>query len=139
MALYIENFKSFFEKHAHHSYVNGLEKTGITIDKIPRVDEMDKKLSEFKGAVCVRGFIPPSAFMELQSRGILAIAADMRTLEHLTYTPAPDIVHEAAGHAPIISDPSYAEYLYNYGEVASKQFLQKMIITYILQLKLMMS
>ena len=113
--------KVFFEKHAHISYLDGLKKTGITIDRIPHVDDMDNKLSEFGwGAVCVRGFIPPGAFMELQSRGILAIAADMRTLEHLTYTPAPDIVHEAAGHAPILADPDYAAYLHHYGEVSSK-------------------
>jgi len=65
---------------------------------------MDYKLSQFGwGAVCVRGFIPPAAFMELQSRGILAIAADMRTLEHLTYTPAPDIVHEAQAMRQLLS------------------------------------
>ena len=113
--------KAFFEKHAHISYLEGLKKTGITIDRIPHVNDMDYKLSQFGwGAVCVRGFIPPAAFMELQSRGILAIAADMRTLEHLTYTPAPDIVHEAAGHAPILADSDYAAYLHHYGEVSSK-------------------
>ena len=103
-----------------------MEKTGITIDRIPKVEEMDQKLSNFGwGAVCVRGFIPPGAFMELQSRGILAIAADMRTLDHLNYTPAPDIVHEAAGHAPIIADPNYAQYLHHYGEVSSKAISSK--------------
>ncbi|MBT5955986.1 MAG: aromatic amino acid hydroxylase [Candidatus Marinimicrobia bacterium] len=113
--------KAFFEKYAHVSYLDGLKKTGITIDRIPHVNDMDYKLSKFGwGAVCVRGFIPPAAFMELQSRGILAIAADMRTLNHLTYTPAPDIVHEAAGHAPILADPDYAAYLHHYGEVSSK-------------------
>ena len=58
------------------------------------------------GAVPVRGFIPPWAFMEFQALGILPIACDMRNSEHLTYTPAPDIVHESAGHSPIIiNDP----------------------------------
>ena len=113
--------KAFFEKHAHVSYLDGLKKTGITTERIPNVKEMDNKLSQFGwGAVCVRGFIPPAVFMELQSRGVLAIAADMRTLEHLSYTPAPDIVHEAAGHAPIIADPDYAAYLHHYGEISSK-------------------
>ena len=44
----------------------------------------------------------------------------MRRLEHLAYTPAPDIVHEAAGHAPIIADPAYARYLKQYGEISRK-------------------
>ena len=58
--------KSFFKKNAHKSYLLGLEKTGITIDQIPCVKEMDLRLSKFGwGAVCVRGFIPPAAFMEL--------------------------------------------------------------------------
>jgi phenylalanine-4-hydroxylase len=38
------------------------------------------------------------------------IASDIRQLEHIEYTPAPDIIHEGAGHAPIIANPEYAEY-----------------------------
>ena len=62
-------------------------------------------------AAPVRGFIPPAVFTEMQARGVLAIAADIRTHEHVEYTPAPDIVHESAGHAPILKDPRYADYL----------------------------
>ncbi len=49
----------------------------------------------------------------------------MRTIDHLLYTPAPDIVHEAAGHAPILADPEYAEYLRKYGEVARHSIISK--------------
>ncbi len=52
--------------------------------------------------------------------GILPIACEMRTPEHVAYTPAPDIVHEAAGHAPILADPEFAKHLHAYGEVARK-------------------
>jgi len=31
---------------------------------------------------------------------VLVIASDIRQLEHIEYTPAPDIIHEGAGHAP---------------------------------------
>ena len=44
----------------------------------------------------------------------------MRSLEHLFYTPTPDIVHEAAGHSPMIADADYAEYLKYYGKIACK-------------------
>ena len=113
--------RQYFQQTAHPAYLKGLAACGIEQERITKIEEMDHKLSAFGwGAVCVRGFIPPAAFMELQSLGVLAIAADMRSLEHLTYTPAPDIVHEAAGHAPIIADPDYADYLKKYGEIASK-------------------
>ncbi|MBI4911513.1 MAG: aromatic amino acid hydroxylase [Acidobacteria bacterium] len=97
---------------AHSSYLQGLGATGIGLERIPSLDEMNEKLASFGwSAVAVRGFIPPAVFTEFQSLGVLAIAADIRTYEHIEYTPAPDIVHESAGHAPLLSDPRYAEYL----------------------------
>ncbi|HEU4382633.1 MAG TPA: aromatic amino acid hydroxylase [Anaeromyxobacteraceae bacterium] len=103
---------------AHPSYLAGLAATGISVERIPRLDEMNQKLAEVGwGAVPVRGFVPPAVFTELQSLGVLAIAADIRSVEHVEYTPAPDIVHESAGHAPIISNRRYAEYLKRAGEV----------------------
>ena len=111
----------FFSEHAHSSYKEGLKKTGITINKIPRIDRINQKLKKLGWrAICVRGFIPPNAFMEFQSLKILPIAADMRSHKHLTYTPSPDIVHEAAGHAPIIANNDYADYLCAYAQIAQK-------------------
>ena len=72
--------------------------------------------------MCVDGFIPPRAFQELQSLSILPVAADMRTAEHLVYTPAPDIIHEAAGHAPILPDATYAAYLRRIGAAGARAF-----------------
>jgi len=116
----------FFTSHGHESYIEGLEKTGISLNQIPKIEDMDEKLSKIGwGAVCVRGFIHPQAFMEFQSLGILPIAADMRTIEHLTYTPAPDIVHEAAGHAPILINEEYGNYIKEYGSIASKAIMSK--------------
>ena len=68
----------------------------------------------------VDGFIPPAIFMEFQALKVLVIALDMRSVEHIFYTPAPDIVHESAGHAPFIVDIDYAEFLQRFGEVGMK-------------------
>ncbi|MCP3099949.1 aromatic amino acid hydroxylase [Myxococcus sp. K15C18031901] len=106
---------------AHAVYLEGLEATGIGAERIPSLDEMNAKLSRMGwSCVGVRGFIPPAVFTELQSLGVLAIAADIRTHEHIDYTPAPDIVHESAGHAPIIANRRYAEYLKACGLVGFK-------------------
>jgi phenylalanine-4-hydroxylase len=108
---------------AHAAYGEGLGQTGISVERIPRIREMDEHLAPFGwGAVCVDGFIPPRAFQELQSLSILPIAADMRSAEHLVYTPAPDIIHEAAGHAPILPDPVYASYLRRIGAAGARAF-----------------
>lgn len=82
---------------------------------------MNRILSEIGwAAVAVDGFIPPNAFMEFQAYNVLVIASDIRQLEHIEYTPAPDIIHEGAGHAPIIANPEYAEYLRRFGEIGCK-------------------
>lgn len=111
---------------AHEAYVNGLATTGISLDHIPSLEEMNQCLSKIGwGAVAVDGFIPPSAFMEFQKYKVLVIAADIRPYNQIEYTPAPDIIHEAAGHAPIIADPDYAEYLRYFGEIGSRAFSSK--------------
>ena len=108
-------------KVAHKSYLNGLEKAGISVNRIPEMEGMNRILKEIGwAAVSVDGFIPPNAFMEFQAFNVLVIASDVRTLEHIEYTPAPDIIHEAAGHAPIIANPEYAEYLRRFGEIGCK-------------------
>lgn len=111
----------YLSKVAHESYLDGLRQTGIDIDNIPNMYGMNRILKEIGwAAVAVDGFIPPSAFMEFQAYNVLVIACDIRQLEHIEYTPAPDIIHEGAGHAPIIANPEYAEYLRRFGEIGCK-------------------
>jgi len=111
----------YLSKVAHNSYLDGLKKTGLEVDNIPNMYGMNRILKEIGwAAVAVDGFIPPNAFMEFQAYNVLVIASDIRQLEHIEYTPAPDIIHEGAGHAPIIANPEYAEYLRRFGEIGCK-------------------
>ena len=111
----------FLKEYAHKVYFKGLLDTGISFERIPRIEEMNDILGRIDwGAVAVDGFIPPAAFMEFQAYKVLVIACDMRQIHHIEYTPAPDIVHEAAGHAPIIVDREYSNYLQRFGEVGAK-------------------
>jgi phenylalanine-4-hydroxylase len=116
----------FLKEYAHKVYFQGLLNTGISFGRIPRIQEMNDILAKIGwGAVAVDGFIPPAAFMEFQAYKVLVIACDMRQIHHIEYTPAPDIVHEAAGHAPIIVDREYSRYLQRFGEVGAKAMSSK--------------
>ncbi len=111
----------YLKKVAHGSYVDGLQKTGISIEEVPSMYGMNRILKDIGwAAVAVDGFIPPTAFMEFQAYNVLVIAQDIRQIQNIEYTPAPDIIHESAGHAPIIANPEYAEYLRRFGEIGSK-------------------
>ena len=114
----------FLGKVAHGAYLDGLRKTGISIETIPSMYGMNRILKDIGwAAVAVDGFVPPSAFMAFQAYKVLVIAADIRPINQIGYTPAPDIIHEAAGHAPIIADPVYADFLRRFGEIGAKAFL----------------
>jgi len=117
---------SYLKGAAYYPYIPGLRSAGLTIEKIPSLQEINDSLARIGwGAVTVDGFIPPAAFMEYQAMRVLVIAADIRRLEHIEYTPAPDIIHEAAGHAPIISDPDYNRFLSHLGTVGTKAMFSR--------------
>ncbi|MBA4492798.1 aromatic amino acid hydroxylase [Paenactinomyces guangxiensis] len=116
----------FLKDRAHSAYRNGLQKSGILMERIPRVEEMDACLQPFGwGAVPIDGLIPGVAFFDFQAHGLLPIATDIRTLEHISYTPAPDIIHEAAGHAPILCDETYAHYVKLFGKIGRNALASK--------------
>lgn len=112
---------SYLKDVAYYPYIKGLQSAGLSIEYIPDLQTMNDNLAKLGwGAVTVDGFIPPAAFMEYQAYRVLVIAADIRQLNHIEYTPAPDIIHESAGHAPIIADAAYNSYLSYFGAIGAK-------------------
>jgi phenylalanine-4-hydroxylase len=112
---------SFLKEVAYYPYIKGLQRAGLSIEYIPDLQTMNDNLGKLGwGAVTVDGFIPPAAFMEYQAYRVLVIAADIRQINHIEYTPAPDIIHESAGHAPIIADADYNSYLSYIGSIGAK-------------------
>lgn len=112
---------SYLKQVAYYPYIKGLQRAGLSIEYIPDLQTMNDNLGKLGwGAVTVDGFIPPAAFMEYQAYRVLVIAADIRQINHIEYTPAPDIIHESAGHAPIIADPDYNNYLSYIGSIGAK-------------------
>ncbi|TDG34886.1 aromatic amino acid hydroxylase [Pedobacter changchengzhani] len=112
---------SYLKNVAYYPYIKGLHRAGLSIEHIPDLQTMNDNLGKIGwGAVTVDGFIPPAAFMEYQAYQVLVIAADIRQINHIEYTPAPDIIHESAGHAPIIADADYNNYLSYFGSIGAK-------------------
>ncbi|TCD00869.1 aromatic amino acid hydroxylase [Pedobacter psychroterrae] len=112
---------SYLKHVAYYPYIKGLQRAGLSIEYIPDLQTMNDNLGKIGwGAVTVDGFIPPAAFMEYQAYQVLVIAADIRQINHIEYTPAPDIIHESAGHAPIIADTDYNKYLSYFGSIGAK-------------------
>lgn len=122
----MRNNIEFLKVHAHETYLEGLIKTGISVNEIPSMYGMNRILQEIGwAAAAVDGLIPPAAFMEFQAYNVLVIASDIRSQNNIEYTPAPDIIHETAGHAPILANAEYSEYLRRFGMIGSKAITSK--------------
>jgi phenylalanine-4-hydroxylase len=116
----------FLKNIAHPAYVNGLKDSGIKTESIPKVDDMNTSLAKVGwGAVTIDGLIPGSVFYGFLANGILPIATEIRKIQNIAYTPAPDMIHEAAGHAPILLDNSYREFVRKIGEMGAKALSSK--------------
>ena len=117
----IDRLDAFLTTHGHPAVAAGFRRFAIDPDHIPHIDEINAGLAEVGWcAVLVDGFLPPVIFMEFQAHQVLPISADMRSLDHIVYTPAPDIVHEAAGHAPMLADAEYRAFLQRVGECGAR-------------------
>lgn len=111
---------------AHPIYLEGLRRTGINIEEIPKIEVMSEHLNDIGWrAAVVDGFIPPAIFIEFLAHRVLVVAVNIRSYAHMLYTPAPDIIHESAGHAPFIIDIDYAEYLQRMGELGRRVITNK--------------
>lgn len=117
----------FLRHHAHDSYLGGLKKVGLTTEEIPTMYGMNRILKDIGWAAAyVDGLIPSAAFMEFQAYNVLVITTEIRQLNHIEYTPTPDIIHESAGHGPILANPEYAEFLRRFGSIGAKAISSKL-------------
>lgn len=101
-------------------YKKSFENVGLTTTRIPKLTEINKSLAKHQwSSILIDSFIPPQHFMNLHANSVIPVTRQVRTRAQLEYTPIPDIVHEAAGHLPMLSDPDYRKFLRRLGEIGS--------------------
>ena len=97
-------------------YAKAMQLCGLNVHRLPRLSEINQALSRFGWrTVMVDSFIPPPSFMALQAQRILPITRHVRAHSQLGYTPIPDIIHEAAGHLPMLAQTAYRRFLQRFG------------------------
>ena len=102
-------------------YDEAAKATGLSSQEIPKLETVDERLTRVGWrSICVDGFIPPVVFMKLQANRVLPITRFIRDADNLGYTPVPDIIHEAAGHLPMLYQSEYRSFLQKVGEVGSR-------------------
>ena len=116
----IERQLEVVKNRACKEFIHGLEKLNLPLDRIPQCQEISAVLQQCTGfsVVPVSAIIPLKEFFRLLANRQFPAASFIRIREELDYLQEPDIFHEYFGHCPLLTDPSYADFVQWYGETA---------------------
>jgi len=115
--LLFEQQRPILEKYATPAYLAALERLQLPQDRIPQCEEVSSRLLEATGwrIVPVPALIDFPTFFDLLSRRRFPAASFIRSRDEMDYLEEPDIFHEILGHAPLLLDESYANFVQAYG------------------------
>src|SRR5436305_224062 len=112
-------------EHLHNvgsrAFLNGIESIGLTADRVPGLDAMNRRLEPITGwrAVAVSGFLEPTLFFQCLAERRFPTTVIVRPMQQLDYLPEPDIFHDVFGHVPMHADPVFADFLQRFGAIAA--------------------
>ncbi len=101
-------------------FLEGLDRIGFSVDKVPQHLEINRRLKDFTGweVEIVPALIPAKEFFTLLANKKFPAASFIRIPEELDYIEEPDIFHEFYGHVPLLTFPDYANFMEEFGKLA---------------------
>lgn len=105
---------------ANEHFLQGIQSLGLHPDRVPDLQEVNRKLEPLTGfqAKAVSGYVPAFLFFDCLRNRQFPTTITIRREDRLDYLPEPDIFHDIAGHVPMHTDPAFAETLVRFGECA---------------------
>lgn len=109
--------KGILKNRAIGMFMDSLSTLGINEDRIPSFSEVNEILMKRTGwqVVPVPGLIPDEPFFELLANRRFPAGNFIRSKEQLDYIQEPDVFHDLFGHVPILADPTFGDYMAEYG------------------------
>lgn len=103
-----------------NAYLKGLEALDLPRDRVPQLKHVNARLQEISGfgVEAVPALISPKRFFTLLAERKFPAATFIRRREEFDYLQEPDVFHEIFGHCPMLTLPTYANFLQKYGEKA---------------------
>jgi phenylalanine-4-hydroxylase len=109
------------QQHATQIWLEGIEKIGLTAERIPDFSEMSAQLYKLVGWELVstnEQYSSGQDWFEALARKQFLITEYIRNANALDYTPLPDIFHDAFGHLPFMANQRYADYIHRFALAA---------------------
>jgi phenylalanine-4-hydroxylase len=99
-------------------FLKGLEALDLHRAGIPDFARINEELERLTGwtVVAVPGLVPDDVFFDHLANRRFPAGQFIRKREQLDYLQEPDIFHDVFGHVPMLTDPTFADYMQAYGE-----------------------
>jgi len=100
------------------AFLRGMDVLRLSRPGIPNFEELSERLAGLTGwrVVAVPGLVPDQVFFEHLANRRFVVGRFIRKPEELDYLQEPDVFHDLFGHAPLLSDPAFADYMQAYGK-----------------------
>lgn len=99
-------------------FLEGVSQLGLCSEKIPDFAILNEFLRAKTGweIVTVTGLVPDDLFFQLLADRKFPSGHFIREPHQLDYIEEPDIFHDVYGHAPLLINPVFANYMQAYGQ-----------------------
>ena len=104
------------------AFLQGLDKLDLGRGGVPEFTRLSEELGALTGwsVVPVPMLIPDHVFFWHLANRRFPAGNFIRTRETFDYIQEPDVFHDVFGHVPMLTDPTYADYMQEYGKAGWK-------------------
>lgn len=99
-------------------FLRGLDALDLHQTGIPDFARINRELKRLTGwtVVAVPGLVPDAVFFDHLANRRFPAGRFIRKPEQLDYLQEPDVFHDVFGHVPMLTDPTFADYMQAYGQ-----------------------
>ena len=100
------------------AFLRGLKALDLHGDGIPDFARINEGLRRLTGwsVVAVPGLVPDAVFFDHLANRRFPAGRFIRRPDQLDYLQEPDVFHDVFGHVPMLTDPTFADYMQAYGQ-----------------------
>ena len=99
-------------------FLKGLDSLDLHRAGIPDFNRINEELTRLTGwsVVAVPGLVPDEVFFDHLANRRFPAGQFIRKPDELDYLEEPDVFHDVFGHVPMLTDPTFADYMQAYGQ-----------------------
>ncbi len=124
----MDRLSNLHEIHAASAYLQGFRRLGLSASRPPAPGSLAQRLKEQTGfgLVLTDGLLDARVFLSHLGERRQPCTVYLRHGSRPDYTPEPDLVHEAVGHAPMLTDPEAARLNEVIGHAAARASIRQL-------------